>query len=279
MDASVTELATVEREIAIEAMPETVWELLTDPDRATLWMGQSATFDLRPGGRYRVEVLPGHVASGEFVEVDPPRRLVHTFGWEAGSSVSPGSTTVEYELLPSGEGTLLRLTHRDLPGTEAAAGHAHGWEHYLVRVDPARHDELVAGTGARPMRMRGRELKGWLRVDGDEVANAADLSRWVALGTTYARSLPAKRPEDGARRRAPRRRAAPPADREAARADRRVGDSPRRLSESPPVPANLRRRVSWLSEKRCGRSGRSGSLPASRTSSCRATSSSSPSVS
>jgi uncharacterized protein YndB with AHSA1/START domain len=136
MDASVAELATVVREVMIEASLETVWELLTDPDRATLWMGQRATFDVRPGGSYRVEVLPGQVASGEFVDVDPPRRLVHTWGWEAGrgSSVPPGSTTVQYELLPSGEGTLLRLTHRDLPGAEAAGGHAHGWDHYLDRL-------------------------------------------------------------------------------------------------------------------------------------------------
>jgi uncharacterized protein YndB with AHSA1/START domain len=136
MDACVVELETVVREVAIEASLENVWELLTDPDQAALWMGRQATFDLRPGGRYRVEVLPGRIASGEFIEVDPPHRLVHTWGWEAGnsSSVPPGSTTVEYELLPNGEGTLLRLTHRDLPGARAAGRHAHGWEHYLDRL-------------------------------------------------------------------------------------------------------------------------------------------------
>jgi hypothetical protein len=48
-------------------------------------------------------------------------------------SVEPGSTTVEYELMPNGAGTLLRLTHRDLPGAEAA-GHRHGWDHYLERL-------------------------------------------------------------------------------------------------------------------------------------------------
>ena len=38
----------------------------------------------------------------------------------------------------------------------------------LVRVDPAESDRLVAGTSARPMEMRGRELRGWLRVDSEE---------------------------------------------------------------------------------------------------------------
>ncbi|HEY7694278.1 MAG TPA: TfoX/Sxy family protein [Gaiellaceae bacterium] len=62
----------------------------------------------------------------------------------------------------------------------------------LVRVDPTRSDELVAGTNARPMEMRGRELPGWLRVDSDDVRDAAELTAWVERGTAYARSLPAK---------------------------------------------------------------------------------------
>ena len=62
----------------------------------------------------------------------------------------------------------------------------------LVRVDPAQSDELVAATPARPMEMRGREMAGWLRVDGDDVRQQPELARWVALGTTYARSLPSK---------------------------------------------------------------------------------------
>jgi uncharacterized protein YndB with AHSA1/START domain len=131
---SITEGVAVEREVAIAASPEAVWELLVDPEKAIGWMGCSAAFDLRPGGRYRVEVLPGRFASGEFVVIDPPRRLVHTWGWEPGSGtgVAPGSTTIEYELLPEGPGTLLR--HRDLPGADAAASHAHGWDHYLGRL-------------------------------------------------------------------------------------------------------------------------------------------------
>jgi hypothetical protein len=62
----------------------------------------------------------------------------------------------------------------------------------LVRVDPAQSEQLVATTGARPMEMRGRELQGWLRVGPEEVGSRRQLARWVTLGTTYARSLPAK---------------------------------------------------------------------------------------
>ena len=62
----------------------------------------------------------------------------------------------------------------------------------LVRVDPGASDGLVATTSARTMEMRGRSMKGWLRVDSDEVRSKAELSKWVELGTTYARSLPPK---------------------------------------------------------------------------------------
>jgi TfoX/Sxy family transcriptional regulator of competence genes len=63
----------------------------------------------------------------------------------------------------------------------------------LVRVDPAESDTLVAGTNARLMEMRGRQMQGWLRVDSGDVRRKRELSTWVERGATYARSLPAKR--------------------------------------------------------------------------------------
>ena len=63
----------------------------------------------------------------------------------------------------------------------------------LVRVDPAESDALVATTKARLMEMGGRRMRGWLRVDPEDVRTKRQLARWVERGTTYARSLPAKR--------------------------------------------------------------------------------------
>ena len=63
----------------------------------------------------------------------------------------------------------------------------------LVRVDPAESDTLVATTNARLMEMRGRSMQGWLRVDAEDVRTKRQLAKWVELGATYARSLPAKR--------------------------------------------------------------------------------------
>jgi TfoX/Sxy family transcriptional regulator of competence genes len=63
----------------------------------------------------------------------------------------------------------------------------------LVRADPEESERLVAKTDARLMEMRGKQMRGWLRVDAEHVRTKAQLAKWVELGTTYARSLPAKR--------------------------------------------------------------------------------------
>ena len=63
----------------------------------------------------------------------------------------------------------------------------------LVHVDPADADALLASTDARPMEMRGRQMRGWLRVDPEDVRAKRQLEKWVRLGAGYARSLPAKR--------------------------------------------------------------------------------------
>jgi hypothetical protein len=63
----------------------------------------------------------------------------------------------------------------------------------LVRADPEESDTLVATTNARLMEMRGRQMRGWLRVDPEDLRTKRQLATWVELGTTYARSLPAKR--------------------------------------------------------------------------------------
>jgi TfoX/Sxy family transcriptional regulator of competence genes len=63
----------------------------------------------------------------------------------------------------------------------------------LVRVDPERSDTLVRTTKAETAIMRGRPMRGWLRLRGEDVRTKPQLARWVRLGTAYARSLPAKR--------------------------------------------------------------------------------------
>src|SRR6266516_6909638 len=63
----------------------------------------------------------------------------------------------------------------------------------LVHVDPEESDRLVASTNAYVMEMRGKSMRGWLRVDAEDVRTKREIAKWVERGTGYARSLPAKR--------------------------------------------------------------------------------------
>jgi uncharacterized protein YndB with AHSA1/START domain len=138
---TLTETSAIEREVRIEAQPETIFPFFTDPELFARW-GGVATLDPQPGGIFRMAVNAEHIARGEYVIVEPPRRVVFTWGWEAeDSSVPPGGSTVEVTLTPDGETTLVRLVHRDLPSKESADSHAAGWEHYLQRL------QIVGGGG------------------------------------------------------------------------------------------------------------------------------------
>ena len=136
MDAA-TDTTVYERTLAIDASPETVWEFLVDPEKLMRWKGINADLETQPGGIFHCEVIPGHIARGEYVEIDKPNKLVFTWGWDGSEDVPPGSSTIEIELASDGDGTSLRFVHKDLPNAEAIASHAHGWDHYLPRLETA----------------------------------------------------------------------------------------------------------------------------------------------
>lgn len=62
----------------------------------------------------------------------------------------------------------------------------------LLRCDPGETDALLGKPHASPFEMRGRVMDGWLRVDPEGVRTKRQLERWVAIGASYARSLPVK---------------------------------------------------------------------------------------
>ena len=72
--------------------------------------------------------------SGRFVTIDPPSRLVFTYGWESGGvpGVGPGSTRVEITIVARGSGSRLKVVH-SLP-SEAAPDHRRGWRWFLGRL-------------------------------------------------------------------------------------------------------------------------------------------------
>lgn len=125
----------IDIEKRIRARPETVFAFLTDPVLYRRWKGREADLDPRPGGIYRV-VMPGGIAIGEYHVVEPPRRVVFSWGWEGNPDVPPGSSLVEISLVAEGTETVLHLRHSGLPAP-AMAQHDQGWWHYLARLDVA----------------------------------------------------------------------------------------------------------------------------------------------
>ncbi len=62
----------------------------------------------------------------------------------------------------------------------------------LTRVPPDDADTLLQRPHVSPMVMRGREVRGWLRVDADALKTKRQLHSWVARATDYIRDLPPK---------------------------------------------------------------------------------------
>jgi uncharacterized protein YndB with AHSA1/START domain len=98
------------------------------------WMGVGAELNPAPGGSFRIDVDGEHIARGEFREVDPPYRLVMTWGWEGDPEVAPGTTTVEITLTADEGGTLLRLRHTGLPNLGQMDAHREGWAMYTGKL-------------------------------------------------------------------------------------------------------------------------------------------------
>lgn len=124
----------LEVSLHIAARPEIVYSYFTDPTRYTQWMGNRAVLEPTPGGTYRVGLRGGIAAAGEFVELDPPHRLVFTWGWTNDPAVPPGSTRVEVTFTDEDGGTRVVLRHHGLPDTEHTDHHREGWDLYLSRL-------------------------------------------------------------------------------------------------------------------------------------------------
>jgi uncharacterized protein YndB with AHSA1/START domain len=136
---------SIEREIRIEARPETVFPFLVDADKMTRWMGTVATLDARPGGLVSILVAGQHQATGEYLEIDPPHRVLFTFGWEdPGAAIPPGGSLIEIVLAPDGDATVLRFKHSNVP-ENTVADHTVGWTHYLGRLQT-----VASGGNAGP---------------------------------------------------------------------------------------------------------------------------------
>jgi uncharacterized protein YndB with AHSA1/START domain len=128
----------------LSAPPPIVFARWTDPYSMARWLSPTGEAkveaDVRVGGRFTVIMLGEGMRlrhTGEYLAIEPPRRL--SFTW-----VSPYTgrepSVVTVELAPSGDGTVLRLTHERLPADQVEP-HTHGWTSIIEHLAAAMASE------------------------------------------------------------------------------------------------------------------------------------------
>ncbi|MFF3889254.1 SRPBCC domain-containing protein [Streptomyces sp. NPDC001914] len=142
------EYGSIERELYVDAPPQVVFDVLTEPEHIRDWWSAENDFEAtpgRPGSLTWTDESSGTRKSAPFtvVESDPPRTLSFRWTYDEGETAAPGnSLLVTFELVPSGEGTTLRFRESGYRerGWEAAVLEAHyndhrqGWDFYLPRL-------------------------------------------------------------------------------------------------------------------------------------------------
>lgn len=157
-----TEGRTIEIERRVHCRPETAFTFFTDPAKHVLWQGVRADLDPRPGGQYLIHYSEHTRLRGEYLELDPPKRIVLSWGVEmsgadlpdGAAELLPGSTLIEVVFVPDGDSTIVRIRHSGLPTEAASTFTGTGWGVYVERIaavaegrDPGP-DPLAAAVAA-----------------------------------------------------------------------------------------------------------------------------------
>ena len=135
----------LDRSILINASRETVFGYFTDSTRWARWWGQGSTIDARAGGAVQI-VHPGGVqVAGEILEIDPPARLVFTYGYVSGTPMPVGASVVTIQLDDDHQGTRLNLSHV-FTDENARNEMAQGWRFQLSLFGNLVTNDLHAGA-------------------------------------------------------------------------------------------------------------------------------------
>lgn len=143
MDA--IERRTIERELLIDAPPEVVFTVISDPAHVCEWWADDAQFAPGEPGWLGFGDLEADGKRVRFQVADAVPHRLFSFRWTHEEGVEPGpgnSNLVVFELEPAGEGTRLvfresGFDERGWPESKVRdvhADHTNGWDHYLARL-------------------------------------------------------------------------------------------------------------------------------------------------
>jgi uncharacterized protein YndB with AHSA1/START domain len=141
------EYGSIERELRIDATPEVVYEVISSPEHLPEWWPDGAELDPVPGATGAITFGDPTAPDAAIVpltvlEADPPRRFVFRWAYDEGPATETNSYLVTFDLVPSGDGTLLRFKETGFRerGWEAAVleeaylDHVSGWDLFLSRL-------------------------------------------------------------------------------------------------------------------------------------------------
>lgn len=134
----------LDRVITIDASPDTVFSFFTDSERWARWWGTGSTIDPQVGGHVLIHHANGVEVTGEVLELEPPNRIVFTYGYITGP-VAPGHSRVTIRLEPADGSTRVHLTHEfeeDVPRDQ----HVQGWRYQLALFANVVTDLLHEGA-------------------------------------------------------------------------------------------------------------------------------------
>ncbi len=90
----------LERTVLINAKPSTVFAFLTETPHWAAWWGAGSTIDPKAGGKIYIRHANGVESLGQVLELDPPQRIVFSYGFASGKPIPPGSSRVTIRLEP-----------------------------------------------------------------------------------------------------------------------------------------------------------------------------------
>ena len=136
---------TLRMERIIAAPPERLFELWTEPQELVKWWGPEGfttpkqAMDVRPGGRWRTTMRSpdgkNHTVSGIYRAIEPPKRLVFTWGWDDDAGLRGHETEITVTFEPTTGGTRMVLLQQGFADTDSRGRHEHGWGSSFVCLE------------------------------------------------------------------------------------------------------------------------------------------------
>lgn len=135
--------SAIEVRRTIRAPRQRVFDAWTKAEELKAWHAPGsltvslAEIDLRPGGSYRIHMREPdgkeHRVTGVYREIDPPKKLVYTWGFGGDHPVKDSVVTLEF--FEHGDSTEVVLIHEGLAPESEREGHTKGWTSILDKLE------------------------------------------------------------------------------------------------------------------------------------------------